>query len=221
MASTWAVVEETRAAATECCLLREAADKVPTTPHSTATTTRAMSSMATTASASVKPSSSAPTEATPLLSAESGDATTVCILRRRKQDSTVEPQKGSFGPRSVRPASPREDEEEACFAGDLPSDARLSTTGAAVGGEPLQPDGQLEGVARHDLAPEACPVDAAEERQPAGEALVGEHGRRPELGERLDHEHPGQGWPPREVAGEERLLPAEAPEPGGHLAGLE
>ena len=67
-------------------------------------------------------------------------------------------------------------------------------------------DLELEGVARADLAAEPGLVDPAEQRQLARVPLVGQQGDPAELGQRLDHQHTGQGGPAREVAGEERLL---------------
>ena len=69
-------------------------------------------------------------------------------------------------------------------------------------------DLEVERVARDDLAPEPRLVDAAEEREAAGVALVGEHGERADLGEGLDDEHAGQRRPAGEVPGEERLVAA-------------
>ena len=73
----------------------------------------------------------------------------------------------------------------------------------------------------HHLAAEAGLVDAAEERELAGEALVGEHRDPPELGQGLDHQHPGQGGAAREVPGEEGLVTAQVPAAPGALSRLE
>ena len=80
---------------------------------------------------------------------------------------------------------------------------------------------ELEHVAGDHLATEPGPVDAAEQGQLAGEPVVGQHGDAAELGQRLDHEHPGQGRAAGEVPGEEGLVAGELPPPPGRLAGLD
>ena len=57
-----------------------------------------------------------------------------------------------------------------------------------------------------DLTAESGAVDPPEQRQLALEALVTEHRERADLGDRLAHQHPRQGRPAREVAGEEPLV---------------
>ena len=113
--------------------------------------------------------------------------------------------------------------------GDSASQAVSPPTDARPCPLPPRPDSrpsenlELEHLARHDLAPEPGLVDPAEERQPAGEAVVGEDDDGAELGERLHHQHPGEGRPAGEVAGEERLrarqLPAAPRRRGGHELG--
>ena len=72
-------------------------------------------------------------------------------------------------------------------------------------------DLQRELVAGADLAAEAGAVEPAEQRQLAGEALVGEHGDGADLGDRLAHQHAGQRRPAGEVAGEEPLVARQPP----------
>ena len=52
-------------------------------------------------------------------------------------------------------------------------------------------------------------------------ALIQKHRYATELGERLDHEHAGQGRPAGEVTGEERLVPRQHPCTRGGDAGLD
>ena len=52
-----------------------------------------------------------------------------------------------------------------------------------------------------------------------GVALVAEDGDGAHLGQRLDHQHPGQRGPAGEVPGEEPLLARQPPPTDGGLAG--
>ena len=73
----------------------------------------------------------------------------------------------------------------------------------------------------HDLAAEPGTVEATEQRQLAGEALVGQHGDGAHLGDRLAHQHAGQRRPAREVTGEEPLVAGEVPSARGATDRLE
>ncbi len=57
--------------------------------------------------------------------------------------------------------------------------------------------------------------------QLAGEAGIGQDGHAAQLGQRLDHQHPGKGRPAGEVTGEERLVAGQLPTAGGRLTGLD
>ena len=124
----------------------------------------------------------------------SGD---VAATRRRPRTS------GRTRRRSRRRAAPA-----VALAGRVPTCGSSSTE-------------QLERVAGADLAAEAGAVEAAEQRQLAGEALVGEHGHGADLGDRLAHQHARQRRPAREVAGEEPLVAGEVPATGRRPARLE
>ena len=67
-----------------------------------------------------------------------------------------------------------------------------------------------------DLAAEASAVEPAEQRQLAGVARIGEHRDRPDLGDRLAHQHAGQRRPAREVAAEEPLVAGQRPPTARH-----
>ena len=77
----------------------------------------------------------------------------------------------------------------------------------------MRPSSTLEDqfVARTDLATEPRAVETAEQRQLAGEPLVGEHRERTHLGDRLAHQHAGQRRAAGEVAGEEPLVAGQPP----------
>ena len=89
---------------------------------------------------------------------------------------------------------------------------------AGPGRHPAQLDLELERVAGADLAAEAGAVEAAEQRQLAGEALVGEHGDGADLGDRLAHQHAGQRRPAGEVPGKNHSSPVRRHVPGRRLA---
>ena len=74
---------------------------------------------------------------------------------------------------------------------------------------------QRQLVAGTDEASEPRLLDATEQRQLVGVALVAEHADRAGLRERLELQHAGKDRIAREVAGEERLL-ARDPVPGDH-----
>ena len=99
---------------------------------------------------------------------------------------------GRRGQRDDR-ARVHDDEEEPGLAGDLVADAGDAAALPGRGAELVHGDLEVERVARDDLAPEPGLVDAAEQREPAGVAVVGEHGQRADLGERLDDEHARAG----------------------------
>lgn len=80
---------------------------------------------------------------------------------------------------------------------------------------------ELQGLARHHLAAEACLVDTSKKREVATEAFVGQYGDGPELGEGFDHEHTWQSRPSWEMAGEERLFARQVPQPRRPPAGLD
>jgi hypothetical protein len=106
-------------------------------------------------------------------------------------------------------------EQEIGLAGGLPAHRRPPVSLAGPGGQPIHGHLELERFTGDDLAPEARPLDPAEERQLAGIARVEQHGDAPELRHRLDHQHPGEGRAPREVAAEECLVTRQLPSPGG------
>jgi len=111
-----------------------------------------------------------------------------------------------------------EDEQEVGLARNLAVDRGLSVALARSSREATELDLELEGVAGPDLAAEASPVDATEERNLLGEPLVGKNGAGPELGQRLDHEHTRQRRHTREMPGEEGLVTAQAPKTTTPLA---
>ena len=106
-----------------------------------------------------------------------------------------------------RPLAVHDDEEELGLTGQLavhrgrgpvPVPARADRRPSVTSRSSTSPG--------NDLAAEAGLVDPAEERQPAGEAVVAEDGDAAQLGQGLDHEHARQGGTAREVAGEEGFV---------------
>src|SRR5579875_3591889 len=106
-----------------------------------------------------------------------------------------------------------QDEEQVCLAGELAVDRRDAVPPPRSRREAGETHLEVEDVAREDLTAEPGPVDAAEEGQVPGEPVVREDHRRPELRQRLHHDHPRQGRASREVAGEEVLVAAKPPPP--------
>src|SRR5579885_1604184 len=86
------------------------------------------------------------------------------------------------------PSTVGDHEEEVGLAGHGPVHRRPAVPRAGSGRQPAELDLEFQGLPRHHLAAEPRLVDAAEQRQLAAIALVGEHGDPAELGERLDHE---------------------------------
>ena len=107
-----------------------------------------------------------------------------------------------------------DNEEQVATAGDLTvgsADERATAPLAGPRRHPGQLDVQPQRVPGDDLASEAGGVEATEQRQLAGEALIGQHGDGADLGDRLAHQHARQRRPAREVSGEEPLLTGEPP----------
>ena len=76
-----------------------------------------------------------------------------------------------------------DDEEDVGFAGLLAANRRDPVALAAARRQRSHLDRKLERVAGNDLAAEARAVDATEERELPGVALVGEDGAAADLGE--------------------------------------
>src|SRR5207247_7937944 len=68
---------------------------------------------------------------------------------------------------------------------------------------------ERQNIARLDDALEPAVVDAAEERDLAAIRVVGEHGDRSGLRNRLDHQHAGHHRPLRKVAGKPPVVGAD------------
>ncbi len=83
-------------------------------------------------------------------------------------------------------------EEQLGLAGQLPADRGPTGALAGPGRHPAQRHLEVEQVARDHLAAEPGPLDPAEQRELAGEGRVGQHGHPAQLGQGLDHEHPGR-----------------------------
>ena len=81
-------------------------------------------------------------------------------------------------------------------------------------------DLEVEHVARQHLPPEPRPLDATEQRELAGEALVGQHRHPAQLGQCLHHQDAGKGWAPGKVTGKERFVTGEVPRTPSGLARL-
>src|SRR3954454_14918119 len=82
----------------------------------------------------------------------------------------------------LRPLRVGEDEQQLGLAGGVAADVGPAGTLAGAGGHAAQLHLELEHVTGDDLTPEACLLDTAEQRQLAGEAVVGEHGVGAQLG---------------------------------------
>ena len=106
-----------------------------------------------------------------------------------------------------------QDEEQLGLAGQLAAHRWPAGALTGPGRHPAEGHLELEQVAGDHLPPEPGLLDAAEQRELAGKARVGQHGHPAQLGQGLDHEHPGQGGAPREVTGEERLVTGQLPAP--------
>ena len=114
-----------------------------------------------------------------------------------------------------------DDEEQVDLTGCLAADRSAAVAPSRPSGEATHVDVQVEGLAGFDLAPEAHAVDPPEERELARVARLEQDGDGAHLGQRFNYEHARQRRSPGEVAGEERLVPSEAPTPRGRLARLD
>jgi hypothetical protein len=104
-------------------------------------------------------------------------------------------------------------EQHRSLAGQLSAYARRPVPTARSRGELVELDVELERVSWDHLTAEASLVDPAEQRNLPGVANVGQEGDPAELSECLYHQHPWQGRPTWEVAGEEGLLACQVPQP--------
>ena len=97
-----------------------------------------------------------------------------------------------IGPCSDESLGVDDDEEQLGLARDSAADASPCPLALARAcRQPRQLDLELERVAGNDLPAEAGRVEPAEQRQLAGEPLVGEHRDGAELGDRLAISTPG------------------------------
>jgi hypothetical protein len=112
-------------------------------------------------------------------------------------------------------------EEQLGLTGRLACHARSPVPRARPCRQPAECDLEVEHLTGSHLTPEPGPVDSPEEREPPRVPLVREQRDAAELGQGLHHEHARERGTTREVPGEERLLPRQAPAPTCGASGFE